>query len=68
MREIMFAHSQKEQGVAKFEYNPADARWPSLFDLLRPLEDLEEMLLRDYAARSGFPFSLRPVSTHAPAP
>lgn len=45
MREIMHAHSHKEQGVAKFEYNPADARWPSLLDLLRPLEELEEMLL-----------------------
>lgn len=47
MREIMYQHSQKEQGVAKFEYNPADARWPTLLDLLRPLEDLEEMLLND---------------------
>ena len=52
MRDIMYAHSHKEQGVAKFEYNPADARWPSLFDLLRPLEDLEEMLLRGYAGRT----------------
>ncbi len=49
MRDIMYAHSNKEQGVAKFEYNPADARWPSLFELLRPLEDLEEMLLNDLA-------------------
>jgi three-Cys-motif partner protein len=52
MREIMYAHSHKELGVAKFEYNPADARWPSLFDLLRPLEDLEEMLLNDCADRT----------------
>lgn len=52
MRDIMHAHSQKEQGVAKFEYNPADARWPSLFELLRPLEDLEEMLLKDYAGKT----------------
>jgi len=52
MREIMYAHSHKEQGVARFEYNPADARWPSLFDLLRPLEDLEEMLLGGYAGRT----------------
>ena len=52
MREIMYTHSHKEQGVAKFEYNPADARWPSLFDLLRPLEDLEELLLRDYAGHT----------------
>ena len=52
MRDIMFRHSHKEQGVAKFEYNPADARWPSLFDYLRPLEDLEEMLLAGYAGKT----------------
>jgi hypothetical protein len=52
MREIMFDHSKKEQGVAKFEYNPADARWPSLFGLLRPLEDLEELLLADCAGKT----------------
>ncbi|WP_339911665.1 three-Cys-motif partner protein TcmP [Symmachiella dynata] len=52
MRGIMYDHSHKEQGVAKFEYNPADARWPSLFDLLRPLEDLEEMLLEDCAGET----------------
>jgi three-Cys-motif partner protein len=55
MREIMYDHSKKEQGVAKFEYNPADARWPSLFDLLRPLEDLEELLITEYAGKTfGF--------------
>ncbi len=52
MREIMYNHSQKELGVAKFEYNPADARWPSLFELLRPLEDLEAMLLADYSGKT----------------
>jgi three-Cys-motif partner protein len=52
MREIMYTHSHKELGVAKFEYNPADARWPSLFELLRPLEDLEAMLLADYAEKT----------------
>jgi len=52
MREIMFAHSHKEQGVARFEYNPADARQPSLLELLRPLEDLEEMLLSSFAGQS----------------
>ncbi len=52
MRGIMYEHSKKEQGVAKFEYNPADARWTSLFDLLRPLEDLEELLLRDCAGQT----------------
>lgn len=52
MRDIMYKHSHKEQGVAKFEYNPADARWPSLFDFLRPLEDLEEMLLTEFAGKT----------------
>lgn len=52
MREIMAAHSVKEEGVAKFEYNPADERCASLFELLRPLADLEELLLRDYAGKS----------------
>lgn len=37
MREIMHAHSHKGEAVAKFEYNPADASVPSLFNLLRPL-------------------------------
>lgn len=49
MRGIMYAHSKKEQGVAKFEYNPAEASQQSLFEFLRPLEDLEEMLLTAFA-------------------
>lgn len=52
MREIMYDHSHKELGVGKFEYNPADARFPSLFELLRPLEELEAMLLADYAGKT----------------
>lgn len=49
MRDVMYKHSHKEGSVAKFEYNPADARWPSLFEFVRPLGDLEEMLLNDCA-------------------
>jgi len=52
MRDVMYKHSHKEGNVARFEYNPADARWPSLFSLLRPLEDLEEMLLADCAGQN----------------
>lgn len=52
MREIMRAHSHKSEAVGKFEYNPADASLPSLFDLLRPLSDLEDMLLMDCAGKS----------------
>jgi three-Cys-motif partner protein len=58
MREVMYKHSHKEGTVANFEYNPADARWPSLFELLRPLGDLEDMLLADCA---GVSTKLRPL-------
>jgi three-Cys-motif partner protein len=49
MRDVMYKHSHKEGTVANFEYNPADARWPNLFELVRPLGDLEDMLLADCA-------------------
>lgn len=52
MRDIMYAHSQKEQGVAKFEYNPADAQFKSLFEYIRPLEELEELLLDVFAGKT----------------
>jgi three-Cys-motif partner protein len=58
MREVMYKHSHKEGTVAKFEYNPADARWPSLFELVRPLGDLEDMLLKDCA---GMTTRLKPL-------
>jgi hypothetical protein len=48
----MYKHSHKEGTVANFEYNPADARWPSLFEYVRPLGDLEDMLLADSAGRT----------------
>jgi hypothetical protein len=53
MKDIMAnCSSAKEQGVPTFEYNPADERQPMLFELVRPLDDLEEMLLTDYAGRT----------------
>jgi three-Cys-motif partner protein len=53
MKKIMAKESSKtEQGVASFEYNPADERYPTLFELRRPLVDLQAMLLRDYAGRT----------------
>jgi three-Cys-motif partner protein len=52
MRGIMYLHSLKEQGVARFEYNPADRRCRSLFEYLRPLEDLEELLLTEFAGKT----------------
>lgn len=52
MREVMYKHSDKDGAVAKFEYNPADARWPTLFELVRPLGDLEDMLLEDCSGQT----------------
>src|SRR2546428_1446359 len=53
MKEIMANESSKnEQGVASFEYSPADARQPLLFSMSRPLDDLEQMLLTKFAGRT----------------
>jgi three-Cys-motif partner protein len=53
MKEIMARESSKSvQGVATFTYSPADRRQPLLFELTRPLDALEEMLLHDFAGRS----------------
>jgi three-Cys-motif partner protein len=48
MKGVMASESSKhEQGVASFEYSPADEKYPLLFELSRPLDDLKAMLLRD---------------------
>jgi len=56
MKEIMAKESTDNiGGVASFEYNPRDAHFKqgSLFDMLsRPLDDLQEMLLKQYAMRT----------------
>lgn len=53
MKDIMADKSSRaNQGVPTFEYSPADERQPLLFELSRPLDDLEAMLLNDYAGRS----------------
>jgi three-Cys-motif partner protein len=41
-----------EQGVPTFEFNPADRRQPLLFELARPLDDLEAMLLEAFAGKT----------------
>ena len=46
------ASSSTTQGVASFEYNPADKRMPFLFELARPIDDLAKMLLHDFANKS----------------
>ena len=53
MKNIMAPQSSiADQGVPSFSYNPADSRFPMLFELTRPLDDLETMLLKDFAGRS----------------
>ena len=50
MREIMAKESSStDQGVPSFAYNPADQRFPLLFELWRPLDELGEMLVTEFA-------------------
>lgn len=50
MKEVMAKESSNhEQGVPTFEYNPATSNQRLLFELARPLDDLEEMLLAKYS-------------------
>jgi hypothetical protein len=43
--------SEHVQGVATFEYSPATEKYPMLFELSRPLDDLAEMLLQDFGGQ-----------------
>ncbi|MBI4830819.1 MAG: three-Cys-motif partner protein TcmP [Candidatus Lindowbacteria bacterium] len=53
MKEIMAKESTTaDQGVPSFQYNPADARYPMLFELSRPLDDLESALQKEFAGRT----------------
>jgi hypothetical protein len=53
MKGIMARESSgSQQGVATFEFNPADARFPMLFEFNRPLDDLEGMLVKEFAGRT----------------
>ncbi len=52
MKGVMASKSSKqEQGVATFEYSPADQKYPLLFEMSRPLDDLKAMLLNDCAGK-----------------
>jgi three-Cys-motif partner protein len=44
--------SSQDQGVPSFEYSAADERYPLLFELSRPLDALEGMLLTDFAGQT----------------
>ncbi len=53
MKEIMAKEStDQDQGVASFEYNPATTQQPLLFELTRPLDELESMLLDKFSKRT----------------
>ncbi|MDH6107512.1 three-Cys-motif partner protein TcmP [Anabaenopsis tanganyikae CS-531] len=53
MKEIMAKESSEEnQGVPSFEYNPATSMQPLLFELSRPLDELEQMLLDEFAGKT----------------
>jgi three-Cys-motif partner protein len=53
MKEIMAKHSSDcSQGVPSFEYCPATAMNPLLFELNRPLEDLEHMLMERFSGQT----------------
>ena len=53
MKEIMAKESSEQmQGVPSFEYNPATLQQPLLFELTRPLDELETMLLGTFSGRT----------------
>jgi hypothetical protein len=53
MKEIMAKESTASvDGVASFEYNPADTRQPLLFELSRPLTDLAGQLSKSFAGQT----------------
>lgn len=53
MKDIMAQESSsREQGVPTFEYNPASVDYPLLFELARPLDSLEELLVQEFAGQT----------------
>ena len=53
MKEIMAKESSSaNQNVPSFQYNPVDKRYKALFELCRPLDELEEMLVNDFSGQS----------------
>src|SRR6185437_8159366 len=53
MKEIMAQESSElNQGVPTFEYSPASEKFPTLFELQRPLDDLAKMLSKEFAGQS----------------
>ncbi len=53
MKDIMAkVSSEQHQGVASFGYCPASAIHPTLFELSRPLDDLEGMLIKEFSGQT----------------
>jgi len=53
MKEIMAKKSSgSQQGVATFEFNPADAQFPMLFEYSRPVDELKDMLITEFGGRT----------------
>jgi three-Cys-motif partner protein len=53
MKGILHNHSsRKEEGVARFEYNPADAGVPTLFEFVKQPSELEGMVLAAFIGQS----------------
>jgi three-Cys-motif partner protein len=53
MKGIMAGQSSLiNDGVSSFEYNPADRRYPILFNLSRPLEELGQSLLEKFQGKT----------------
>ncbi len=52
MKEIMAQESsERVQGVPSFEYSPATEKYPLLFELSRPLDDLAPLLLKAFGGK-----------------
>lgn len=53
MKEIMAKESSaRTQGIASFEYNPADVRQPLLFELSTPVDELADDLLKCFTGQT----------------
>jgi len=53
MKDIMARESSSDvQGVPSFEYNPATIRQTILYEYSRPIEDLENLLLAEFAGKT----------------
>jgi three-Cys-motif partner protein len=53
MKEIMARESsEQDQGVASFAYSSASEQYQTLFEFSRPLSDLEEMLVAEFAGQT----------------